>query len=110
MQLADVTKGMNKDMIKNFLHPLNYSNLELIVLKNESPKEIIFGKFWAQKELGIDTYLIDDDCIIFDRLKKITSGSNYPHYLLISKNVTNSIICDATELKILNYEERGLMP
>lgn len=108
--LLDVTKGMTIEMIDNFLSNFNHTNLEVCALKRYDEKTLIYGRFWKQKEIGVETVLITSNSLFYERLSHECGMSSNVSYLLFSKDMHQVILKTSESIDLFHYEQQQLIP
>ncbi len=110
MILADVTKGITYEILETIVKNERHLNFYCCVVLRKSNSELIFGKFWYNGQLGIETKLLNDSKRIYDMIYKEVGLIDEPMYFLISKPVTGAIQNSCRQVVLYGLTERQLYP
>lgn len=108
--LIDVTKGMNREMLENFIKGFDYTNLEVVALIREDVNTLVYGRFWCDRNIGVDAFRITSKSKLFERLSRIVGRKDEPSYILISSKISEYISVAHHTIQLFSYEERELIP
>ena len=110
LHLIDVTKGMNLEMLENFLSSFNHTNLEVVGLLRETKDIIVYARFWKISHIGVTAFQIDRESPLFEIMSGMIGMTDTVHYVLISKDVHEYIVASYNHLSLFFYEEQKLIP
>lgn len=108
--ITDVTKDMTYGMLECLVQHEKRLNFYTCVVLRKSNRELIFGRFWYNGELGVETHLLNDSKKIYSMIYKEVGLIDEPCYFFISKPVTNMILKATPEIIEYGLSERKLFP